>query len=73
MNERIWLLSVGAIAVAAIVLGIWVSIKDNEDCQARGGVVHCTTSSGYTVGKNGGPTTLTTCECYWPDGRIMIR
>jgi len=61
------------LCVALLGVCVWAGMKDDEDCRSRGGVIHCTTSAGYTYGKGGGPTTLTTCECYWPDGRVLIR
>jgi hypothetical protein len=70
-----WTVLVIAAACAALIaLLAWASVRSEQDCHARGGVIHCTTSSGYTFGRNGGsPTTLTTCDCYWPDGRVLVR
>jgi hypothetical protein len=69
---KIWILM--AFGVVILVASIVANVRDNEDCRARGGVVHCATSNGYVwTGLHSGPTTRTTCDCYWPDGRVMVR
>ena len=57
------------LVVLAFVLVV-VSVKYDEDaCAARGGKLHCTTSSGVSSG--GHVVTLTNCDCYTPDGRLL--
>lgn len=67
LQLRIALVMVGIFILAGLIgAAIYANYIDGQDCRARGGMVHCQASSG-THGVS------TTCDCYWPDGRVMLR
>lgn len=60
-----WMLAgLGILGLVGII--VWASHKDDQDCQARGGIIHCQTFTGTH-----GVSIL--CDCYWPDGRLNLK
>lgn len=48
--------------------------QERDACRAKGGIYHCTSSTGMGISTNGKSviTSNTACECYTTDGRLLL-
>lgn len=54
----VWAVVVALVAMVSFLIISKLDADDKEDCNRRGGVIHCAKGD---------------CGCYWPDGRVLIR
>lgn len=59
--------------VMCIVIAVVSNVSDKQNCDRRGGVMHCTEFTGWQWAIMVDVVTSENCDCYWPDGRVMIR
>jgi hypothetical protein len=58
-----------------ILILVLATVSDHEvvqDCRDRGGVWHCQGTSGVAVGRRTSYVAGQTCDCYQPDGRLLL-
>jgi hypothetical protein len=64
------------IVVAGVtILVIWATVSNREvvqDCRDRGGIWHCQGTSGIAIGRRTSYVAGQTCDCYQPDGRLLL-
>jgi uncharacterized membrane protein len=67
---RRWNVTVAVmVGVLALAVGVLAWLHDERECASRGGKLHCTSSTGWST--DGHAVTLTNCNCYTQDGRLI--